>query len=798
MKRFILLVLVCTIANSNASAQPTGVTSDGTDFYFAVLPSSVQCPSTPTLFLNIASYYRTHVDITYFDSLGNEMRANSILVTPDRALRYQLAPVGLRLKAADEVVQYRAWHIRSDFPISVSYSSFGYSATATFLVLPTPALGKHYVIASHPSNHGEGSAGNYEQCDTYGRDSGSSCFLIVAAHDSTNVTISPNATTYAKHIQGASTGSHSDGSVHPIHVRLDRGQTYWVRSETSQFPADMSGSRVDADRPIAVVAGNSAASVDTLEAPAGQHGQPSRNLMLQQMIPLEYLSAHDHPAMPFVDFPSSDTPTGVTGDFLRVFAADSNGATTTVKIEGSVTQQYPLNAFGFGPSLNSITKGANLTATSPIMVEQYDYREQGDTAGTTPTMMNVLAIEQWKRNYAMLIQGAYAARSDGNFINVIAQPQQFDKINVFFNHENPRLLSSYKRYGSDANIPGHSPLDPLPLIGRRFLLPEGSYRFTADSGFAVYQYGFAHDDLHGDKFVYEYATPAGEQFFAQRPGSIGASVTRDACGGWLISASESDSLNMGLAQIELLNDPLGVYSTPGMQSLNTAAISSDVIGKTQAVFQVSIVNPFLDAYAAVRVLSRTGKDTILELGQTGINAASSVDKFVFSRSVGTDTCASFVVHNISDALARVFTFTGASVVGSDTTVKVISTFPSLPAKFNRGDSLQVNFCYAPSDTLKAFDSLVLSMDCSSIKIPITVSATTPLIYVGDLDFGHVALGTSKCQRLRVSNIGTSELTITGATIFGAPDLRSKTQQYFRSQSSHRETVWSLSAIHPSS
>jgi len=770
MIRSVLVLLCLTFFAVTLNAQPHGLTSDGTDFYLGFVPSGIRCPAVRPfihVYALITSYYDNNVRVNYFDASGVELQGRSYQVQGKHSIQVDLDQVAMRPTPDGEFAEYKACHILSLNPISVQYYSTGPASGAEYSVFPTPALGEHYIVAAHPSNTGAGAGGHRFGCDSTYLDSASSVFMIVAAHDSTHVTIIPNSTTYRLRRIGVSTGPGADGTQHPFNITLNRGQIYWVKSMNDLDSLDESGSTIDADKPVVVIAGNEDALVNILPPNQTNGGvPPSRNLVLQQMIPSEYLVAKDHLSMALdAKHPRLGDNTG--GEFYKMYASSPTGATAIVQVDTLPTTTFDLTPFGSSTAVEHVVQGINISSRddSPIMVEENDYRRQYTGASNAPTMMNVLAKSQWADHYAFMVPDDAAQVRKHRYINAIAKRAQFSKIKMQKNGGQPTPLDSLATFGQDALWASHP-----ELIGKRFEMTPGSYFITGDSNFAVYTYGFLGldpdidlGDSDDDDYYYEYASPAGEQFFSSVPTSLKVTVIKDTCIGWTVSVTEHDSAQLGLASIDLLNDPSGLYSKPLHVSFNMTATRLDVSGKTDAVIAVRVLNPLRYAYAAIRILTRTGKDTIIELSLGAVRLSLSSDSFAFVSRVGIDTCSSFIVRNDSEESV---TFTSAQL-RSDSTLNISSIKPALPFTLSRGDSVRVNICYRPVDTLLSTDTVVLHSSCFDINVPVDGRGITPLIIARDMDFGYLQKNQTSCRPIQILNPGTTTLTIDTFTILGS-------------------------------
>lgn len=125
------------------------------------------------------------------------------------------------------------------------------------LVLPTRFLGKEYIVQTYPE-------------DVYSTE-----FAIIATEDNTNVIITPTFDT---------DGGKAKGSE--FTVPLQKGQAYLIASKrreegSTDYLADMSGTTICSDRPIAVFNGNQQIGIPNIEG-------YSQDFMVEQAIPIQY------------------------------------------------------------------------------------------------------------------------------------------------------------------------------------------------------------------------------------------------------------------------------------------------------------------------------------------------------------------------------------------------------------------------------------------------------------------------------------------------------------------------------
>src|SRR5205085_1955391 len=96
------------------------------------------------------------------------------------------------MQDSGDIPEYKACHIYGTGPMKVEFFSTGACAGGSYLALQTPVLGRKYVIASYYDNPGIGGISGFARSPS-SLENSKGCFLIIAPHDSTRVTITPNA-----------------------------------------------------------------------------------------------------------------------------------------------------------------------------------------------------------------------------------------------------------------------------------------------------------------------------------------------------------------------------------------------------------------------------------------------------------------------------------------------------------------------------------------------------------------------------------------------------------------------------
>ena len=184
------------------------------------------------------------------------------------------------------------------------------------LVIPTRFLGKEYIVQTYPQ-------------DVY-----SSEFAIVATEDNTEVTITPSFETGNGHAVNE-----------PFTISLAKGDAYLVASKrheegSTDFKADLSGSIICTDKPVAVFQGNQQTGIPNKEG-------YSQDFMVEQTLPVTqwgtefYLSCLTNTKVNYADIIALEDGTSVN---IRIYNKNTGAVTTlTPSLNRGETLQKTLN-----------------------------------------------------------------------------------------------------------------------------------------------------------------------------------------------------------------------------------------------------------------------------------------------------------------------------------------------------------------------------------------------------------------------------------------------------------------------
>jgi len=278
-------------------------------------------------------------------------------------------PRAADLGDSNDVITKKGIHIEAAGPISiqalnrVKYTSDGY------LAFPASALGTEYLVDSFGNTH------------TGAPDLNGSQFAIAACEDNTRVRITPRIAV-AGHPANA-----------PFVIVLQAGETYQLRA-TNDAPADLTGTSIESDHPVAVFGSHQCANIPT-------GNQWFCDYLVEQLMPLKAWGRG------FLTAPLETR----AGDTFRILAGTDD---TDVFIGGALVANLDRGEF----HQVIMSTGAVIIASAPVSVMQYANSSDYDSVvNADPFMVIVPPANQFNPN-----QVVCTGPSDFNdhFLNIIA------------------------------------------------------------------------------------------------------------------------------------------------------------------------------------------------------------------------------------------------------------------------------------------------------------------------------------------------------------------------------------------
>ena len=472
------MIHLLALGNASAQLNKTGInkTSEGTDFWVCFQENSwhhsldrvgkmklsdprggdvyVEDRSAPNFELFISSDITTKIRI---EIIGIRYKLDTMVV--GGTVRRLKIPSTAEV-TGDGTLQPNAVHITADAPITVTCLNERGSSTDSYLALPATALGLDYYAMSYSSTPTNDLVSH---------------MAIVATQDSTLIQVTPSVVT-----------SRNRAAKVPFTVIMNKGDVYQIaamnfqpmtinyRGGDSVVLPDMTGTRVQASKPIAVFSGHQCADVPIRV--------PFCNYLVEQLPPVQSWGKHF-----------------ILGQFAkrtsyayRVLASKPN----TKIFENSVFVRE-LQAGEMYENSSVGSRNIMLTANEPVLVAQFSHgylggsgkfdgrssEIKGDSIGD-PMMLVVSPSQQFLKEYRFATPKT-SYTNWRHYINIIAPHSAVGSIRI-----NGRSIDTIK------NFPQYVGLSNYVSISTD--IPFGVHTVTADVPFGLYSYGFATNDAYGN------------------------------------------------------------------------------------------------------------------------------------------------------------------------------------------------------------------------------------------------------------------------------------------------------------
>ncbi len=265
---------------------------------------------------------------------------------------------------SNETVEAKGIHVTSLAPVSVHVVSESATSADGYLALPTAGLGTNYYIMSYSSSRYTGSE-----------------FALVATQNNTTVTITPTAAGISQMAGVAFT------------VTLNTGETFQLQNPAN---ADMTGTLVSADKPVAVFGGHLCTDIPS--------GTDACDYLVEQLPDTSIWGKTFHTS-PF---------SGRARYTVRVIASQ-NGTTFNTIPAGLFGT---LNAGQFADVV--LTGPAEFVSNNPVLMAQFMRGYSDDAAGKgDPSMVIVTPAELGTTGATFGVHGLAGTTLD--YINVVTE-----------------------------------------------------------------------------------------------------------------------------------------------------------------------------------------------------------------------------------------------------------------------------------------------------------------------------------------------------------------------------------------
>jgi len=396
----------------------------GTDFVI-VFEANFLPPQTSLFF----SGPQATVGVVSIPSAGF---SEPFVVTPGNVTKVVLPP-GSEIASSDVIEQGAAVRVSSTEPITVYGFNRVLKGTDAFAALPTVALGQRYRVAAWT-----------------GGINGPSQFAIGAMPAFDGDTTTPTTVTITP---AAAAGDRPAGV--PYSIVLNPFDAYQLQSS-----GDLTGSLIQADRPISVYGGNRCANIPTQETGFCDH-------VVEQINPVSSWGT---------EVLTVPLATRVLGDTFRILA-DQNG--TQVQLQGASPESIALNAGDFVE--RNLVGNYRISANAPILVAQFSNGSQWDNSTSDPFMMLIPSASQFIKSYTFATPGTGFPT---NFANVVALTTDV-------------AAGVVQLDGTSVSTSVFTALPGTAFSTAQIPISVGTHTLSAPNPLGLYVYGYASFDSYG-------------------------------------------------------------------------------------------------------------------------------------------------------------------------------------------------------------------------------------------------------------------------------------------------------------
>lgn len=609
MKHFLLLVaaIAYMLPLSSLRAEESeienlslllGASNAGTEFLMTFHPCWEDPGPNNSIRIYVASLYKTKVTLSIPGlaiNIVKETIPNDVIefiLKPTEAQPYSKGNGGLPIPPQpSQVWDKRAIIITAEDPI-ICYGMTRYKYTSDgYMALPINVLGTDYQVASYadPTNNTAQFLPSYTS--------------IVGAYDNTTVNFKlggkENMFIIKENGDTLKAGKSTTKTINKGDV--------WLIAGVGPFN-DLTGSNVNADKPVAVISGNFCAYIPTHIAAC--------DYIIEQELPI-YNWGKNYLVSPISARKNHSIVKIFAAEPMTQFLIDGVPAGTIQTAGGLIDRGYIETRTGF----DATPKPVRVSSDKAINVVQYNPGQQDDNVNSDPFQMQIMPVEQFQTDIIFNTPGIKGGFGfNDNYINIVYMAKADGTI--------PDDLMFAEVINSDFNwIPikniSSSPGTPFygdEKDGRQYysktlkLNNDGVYRMKADEPFAVYAYGYDSFDSYGFPASGRLLDMSSDDSLApevtyemDEKGNITGTV-RDVAQPTAKIGKDSDEVQesnaVGLSAVRLINalsDNYKLEHTPFIPGIDN-----------ETSFQLNVVNKYKSAKAVLAVSDRRGNDKIVE------------------------------------------------------------------------------------------------------------------------------------------------------------------------------------------
>lgn len=343
--------------------------------------------------------------------------------------------------AGTDVIEPKGIHVLATADVAVYGMTRQDFTTDTYLGLPTKCLGTEYLVSTYRNVFNGIPILNGTQ------------FAIVAVANGTQVTITP-----------ASAAAGRPAGV-PFVVKLDRGQTYQLRSESGS-PADLTGTHIASSLPVAVFGSHRCANVQSVN-------QFFCDTVVEELLPLSSWGSA------FLVVPLATR----ASDTVRILSGDDDNLVTVTTASGN--DSFVLDRGAHKDLI--LDKPTRIVARGRTSVMQFANSSDADhVIDADPFMALIQPVSTWLSQYR--IRTPVASEFEDNYLNLVGLSASILDVTTI----NGVALTAWDPSRIvRGNLPGGA------AFARVHLDAGTSYHVVGKNPLGLTSYGFSEFDSYG-------------------------------------------------------------------------------------------------------------------------------------------------------------------------------------------------------------------------------------------------------------------------------------------------------------
>jgi hypothetical protein len=673
-ERFFFRALLCLLMLTHSRLEAQSISAPkaprshtGTDFWLTVPPNyhTAQLDGDDNVSLFIAAERPTQGEIRFGDSAENASVLRFSIVNPAQAYTLIIPAKDIELRL-NEQVSKRSVRIITDNPVSIYALNTAHQSADGTVVFPAHAAGTRFVVLSYPSDDGAGVVPPTP-----------SQLGIVATSDSTRIRITPSAPTK---VHGRT----------PHEITLQRGETYLLQADiTASTAADLTGTVITSDKPIAVFSSHERATVPLSALSDAGTRSISRDYLLEQLLPVEFWGKKLLiPLLPSPQTSMSDA----TNHTVRVIASTDS---TIIRIHGRIAATLRMGQF-YETTLASVftastrERGLIIEGSEPIYAAVYASSNGSGSGIGDPFMMAISPQEQFIRTVRIVnvrsIQRISRTITEEAFrehyLTIVAPLSAVASVQV----DNQRIgAATFQRFSDSSDY---------AFVNVR--VSEGLHSVSADTTIGVLALGY------GNATSYGYTAGQRLEMDNLAPRIVTQALC-DGVRGVIFDSARTDSKLYRVAPVDSL------------QKNSTLTGLEHLVSPDSLVFTVRLLNPYQDGRATIQAMDSLGQRTIRRIDLPGftIHADSTLQDAQLLTTTATlitgrSACFRLSLMNYGAFPHRIDSlgFVGKRLIANT----------ALPIVLQPGERRVLDYCVRTFESGIFTDTLVLESGCAKRPI----------------------------------------------------------------------------------